>query len=522
MTMAEFDLTQNPLENAESLLQQARQTGRRQRRDDTKSMLFNLAGQLVGGIMQGRQVEKYNKFMNEQDTLTQRAVVRSAVDKAQKVAERGKAAASYAGGKEAYFHNELFQMYKAQLETRLGADGKPYSQTHIDRLAKQTASQTVQDYINAFDKQLLEAQNVISTTGGDRLAYAKALREASGVDLGVMGRGLRKLTSYFLDENDRNTDGAVYRSVTSDKIYQTSKDFQETFDKFYNTTGDSFVAANITEALAKTGDLPLASKSKKIVSLTTKNEFGETETESWLQIDGYDGQPESYISTSGSGERLSVASFFKRKSDGQKNGTRMSPKAARSVFAEATDALNESDLKALREQVNAKIPENASAEQRDAVTAVFGEQIYLGRKALEPTLGDKATRSQLTAIAANAQVLDRKAFDERPTLLAGNTRAHPFTTWQATIQYFNNDYDEVPVAIKTELETQMNYFFSDKNLASMSNQDLRDVQRFTENSGTLGYFGNVFDDEDIFRLYGRTGPTIQEKLNAEIARRTRS
>ena len=54
--MAEFDLTQNPLENAESLLQQARQTGRRQRRDDTKSMLFNLAGQLVGGIMQGRPV----------------------------------------------------------------------------------------------------------------------------------------------------------------------------------------------------------------------------------------------------------------------------------------------------------------------------------------------------------------------------------------------------------------------------------------------------------------------------------
>ena len=55
----------------------------------------------------------------------------------------------------------------------------------------------------------------------------------------------------------------------------------------------------------------------------------------------------------------------------------------------------------------------------------------------------------------------------------------------------------------------------------MSNQDLRDVKRFTKGSGTLG-FGNVFDDEDIFRLYGRTGPTIQEKLDAEIARRKRS
>ena len=108
--MAEFDLTQNPLENAESLLQQARQTSRRQRRDDTKNMLFNLAGQLVGGIMQGRQQEKYNNFMNRQDVLTERSLVRSAVDRAQRVAERGKAAASYEGGKEAYFRNELFQM----------------------------------------------------------------------------------------------------------------------------------------------------------------------------------------------------------------------------------------------------------------------------------------------------------------------------------------------------------------------------------------------------------------------------
>jgi hypothetical protein len=34
------DLTQNPLQNAESLLQQARQNRRRQEKDDTKGMLF--------------------------------------------------------------------------------------------------------------------------------------------------------------------------------------------------------------------------------------------------------------------------------------------------------------------------------------------------------------------------------------------------------------------------------------------------------------------------------------------------
>ena len=517
-----MDLTKNPLENAQSLLDDARANRRQQEKRSDRSLLLNLAGQVIGNVLQGRQVEKFNTFMNKKNVMDERAVVRSAVDKAQNVAERARTAASYEGGKDAYFRNELVQTYKASLDTRLAADGKPYSETHVQRLAEKMASESLPEYIKAFEAQLEQAQNVISTTGGDRLAYAKALREASGVDQGVMGRGLRKLTSYFLDEEDRNTDAAVYRSVTSDEIYRTSKEFKDSFDKFYSTTGDSFIAAKITEHLKETGDLPLAAKSKKIISLTTRNEFGETVTESWLQINGYDGNPESFISTDGNAERLSVSSWLKRKSDGQRNGTRMKPDAAMSVFAEATNALDSTGLGSLREAVTEKLPDNATAEQRDAVIAVFGEQIYLGRKALETTLGDKTTRSQLTGIAARAQVLDRKAFDQRPTLLAGNTRAHPFTTWQATIEHFGGDYEEVPVAIRTELETQMNYFFSESNLNAMSNQDLRDVKRFTKGSGTLGYFGNVFDDEDIFRLYGRTGPTILEKLNAEIARRKRS
>lgn len=516
-----MDLTKNPLENAQSLLEDAQANRRRQQKRSDRALLFNLAGQVIGNVLQGRQVEKFNTFMNKKNVMDERAIVRSAVDNAQNVAERARTAASYEGGKDAYFRNELVQTYKASLDTRLGAEGKPYSETHIQRLAEKMASESLPEYIKAFEAQLEQAQNVISTTGGDRLAYAKALREASGVDQGVMGRGLRKLTSYFLDEEDRNTDAAVYRSVTSDEMYRTSKEFKDSFDKFYSTTGDSFIAAKITEHLKETGDLPLAPKSKKIISLTTRNEFGETVTESWLQVNGYDGNPESFISTDGNAERISVSSWLKRKSDGQRNGTRMKPDAAMSVFAEATNALDSTGLGSLREAVTEKLPDNATAEQRDAVIAVFGEQIYLGRKALETTLGDKATRSQLTGIAARAQVLDRKAFDQRPTLLAGNTRAHPFTTWQATIEHFNGDYEEVPVAIRTELETQMNYFFSESNLNSMSNQDLRDVKRFTKGSGTLG-FGNVFDDEDIFRLYGRTGPTIQEKLDAEIARRKRS
>ena len=93
---------------------------------------------------------------------------------------------------------------------------------------------------------------------------------------------------------------------------------------------------------------------------------------------------------------------------------------------------------------------------------------------------------------------------------------------RTAVDWINNgDYDEIPAQIKEVIEADMNLFFDQGQLDSMSNQDLRDAQRFISNSGTFG-FGNVFDDEDMFRLYGRTGPTIKEKLDAEVARRNRS
>ena len=515
------DLTQNPLQNAESLLQQTRQNRRRQERDDTRGMLFNLAGQVIGNVLQGRQVEKYNTFMNKKDVLDRRAIVRSAVNNAQKTVERGRLASSYTGGKKSFFENELFETYKAHLDTRMKAVEPNYNTAQVDQLARNMAAESVDDYIKAFDTQLKAAQDVVSTTGNDELAYAKALREASGVDAGVMGRGLRKLTSFFLDEDDKNLDGALYRSVTSDRIYQTSKEFQDGFDKFYSMTGDSLMGLKLTEALEKTGDIGLAPKAKQIVSLTRRNEFGETETESWLEVMGYDGQPESYISTDG--DRISASAWAKRKNDGKRDGTRMSKTGARATFAEATDALDEKGLKALREQVNLKVPTNATSEQRNAVEIVFGEHIALGRENLEVTFGDTATRSQLVGISATAQVLDRKAFDERPTLLAGNNRAHPLVTWQATIEYFNDDYNAIPADMRERLEADVDLFFKQEKLDSMSNQDLRDALRFVDNAGfVFGKVGNVFDDEDIFRLYSPDiGPTMQAKLKAEVARRNR-
>ena len=122
--MAEFDLTQNPLENAQSLLQDAQANRRRQQKRSDRDLLLNLTGQVIGNVLQGRQQEKYNKFMNSEAVMAERAKVRSAVDKAQRLAERSKAASSYQGGKEAYFRDELIQLYKAQLDTNLSKDGE--------------------------------------------------------------------------------------------------------------------------------------------------------------------------------------------------------------------------------------------------------------------------------------------------------------------------------------------------------------------------------------------------------------
>ena len=227
-----MDLTQNPLENAQSLLDDARANRRNQRRRNDRDLLLNLAGQVVGGVLQGRQQEKFNNFMNNEGVLQEKAMVRSAFDKSQAIAERARTAASYTGGKRKFFYDELVQLYQAQLDTNLSKDGKYYDSASVKKLAEKMAGETVGQYITNFDTQLSAAQDVLNATDNDRLAYSKALREASGLDLGVIGRGMRKLTSYFLDEEDRNTDGALYRSVTSSRIYNESKEFQETFDKY--------------------------------------------------------------------------------------------------------------------------------------------------------------------------------------------------------------------------------------------------------------------------------------------------
>lgn len=497
------DLTQNPLQNAESLLQEARQNRRRQERDDTKSMLFNLAGQVIGNVLQGRQVEKYNAFMNRKDIMDERAIVRSAVDRAQRVAERGKAAASYAGGKEAYFRNELFEMYKAKLDSELGKDGKYYDQAHVSKIADQKASETVAEYINAFDQQLTAAQQVLLTTGGDRLAYAKALREASGVDQGVMGRGLRKLTSYFLDEEDRNTDGALYRSTTSSNIYKASKEFQETFDKFYTATGNSLVATNVAEVV----------KEREKIARQTMD---------------YEPYERKYIDQFGNARTMTVAKEIN--SQGKWTGVFVDPVTKKVISEETfnsttTQSLEQDSAARVMSMARQSAPEledelddftrsymsddsdfDSSTSLVNAAVGMAGTAIYASSQRVDSVFADTdISNSRSMAIAVRTRLLDMDAHDDRPTLL-NPSNENAFLTYHATIEEYGG-IDEVPQGIRNAIEENVNVYVNEV-LPAQSAGRVEEVLRYVEKN--RGVFSNL--DQQDYSVVDALDFQLKEKM----------
>ena len=479
------DLTQNPLKNAESLLQQSQQNRKRQERGDTKNLLFNLAGQVIGGVLQGRQQEKYNTFMNKKDVLNERSVVRSAVDRSQRVAERGKAAASYEGGKEAYFRDELFQLYKAKLDTELGKDGEYYDQTNVDKLADQAASKTLAQYIQNFDQQLAASQNVLSTTGGDRLAYAKALRDSSGVDLGVMGRGMRQLTSYFLNEEDRNTNNAVYRSTTSSEIYQSSKQFQETFDKFYTATGNSLVATNVAE-IVKSNAGKIAKQQMTYEPYEQKyiDQFGESKTITvakelnssgvwtgvFVDVDTKNSiSPETFNSTTTQSLKEDVA------------GRVMA--MARQSVPELEEELDDFT----RSYMSDDSDFDSNTSLVNAAVGMAGTALYSSSQRIDTVFADTdISNSRSMAIAVRTRLLDMEAHNDRPTLL-NPSNENAFLTYHATLEEYGG-IDDVPQGIRDAIEQNVSSYVNEV-LPAQSAGRLEEVMRYVEENNKV--FSNL-------------------------------
>ena len=477
-----MDLTKNPYETGKSLLDDAQANRRRQQKRNDKDLLFNLAGQVLGGVLQGRQQQKYNKFMNQESVLNERAVVRSAVDSAAKIAERARTAASYTGGKEAFFREELFQLYKAKLDTNLGKDGLNYNQADVDSLAKKMASESIGEYINAFDSQLEASQNVLNTTGGDRLAYAKSLREASGVDLGVMGRGMRKLTSYFLDEDDRNTDGAVYRSVTSSQIYKASQEFKETFDKYYTQTGSALVADKVTEWETD------PENKAKLRKLALKSEFKDFKLPNGTTVTAIVEQ-----SADGSPVRIrpvtDLTDFMSPETAQPFGGTGLRGDEATDYVAEMQGILDADTRKKLSDLL-----ENRQVSGDSELTKAFRGELASTMNQFETGLRNSysdtsvITDERIKSIAARAILIDVENNDNRFRLSKSNaiqrfTTDNPILTFMAATEEYDG-VENIPEEFRVQINQRMQDFLEKQLPAATSPARIEETIDFVNNAQT--------------------------------------
>ncbi len=515
------DLTQNPLENAQSLLQETRQNRRRQRRNDTTGMLFNLAGQVIGNVMQGKQEEKYNRFMNQESVLAERALVRSAVDKSSALAEKARAANAHAGGKSAYFLDDFTSQLTGYLNAQLGKDGKPYNQNDVDRMAKQLASENLETYINAFDTQLTAAQNVLSTTGADRLAYAKALRDASGVDVGVLGRTVRKATSFFLDPEDRDTGRALNKTTTASAIYNASENFKNTYDKYYNETGSSLVASIVTERLEKDKGQIREMRATPKMEAFNLDGMGDRDylvlrgipqpgEEQGRIVSIYDPKYEEYISLEGAmGNTLST-----------RRSKRIVKEEADDFLVQISQAdpqlssqMQEFALRGIDTSGNDK----ASQAVIDNAMRRAATDIHFYERGLRRDFGDmQITPEQLTRIATRAYIIDREINNGR-AVMHNVERNHggtnPLLTYLALKEETENDLSVLDPRLEAIAKNQISEYLTE-TLPNQSPYRAQEVYNIVNKNS--GLFGGQYNFNDLSFKRGDQRISVQDLVAEAI------
>jgi len=500
--MVDFSNISDPNKSVESvgasLLAQAQQNTRnrqRRRNPSTSDMLKNvgaqLAGYFVGEHFRHKMDNDLAEHLNSESELQRRALVKSSVDDANTVIDMNRAALKHAGGLKGYLQEQRTQSNLAYLQQHYA--GKPISSTAMQALAVNEAKEGLDEAVGAFNKRVALAQKLQSETAGDPLAYTKAVREASGADEGLLIRGVKRMFSHLRDTDNKDIDNAIYRSETTSRIYKASEEYRNAFDNLYLQTASAEAASNITSALKKTGELPLASFDPKPVSMTTIDEFGETRTETWMQMFTATGTTAGYVNSQG--RYISAETWKATKTDNNNQGSRLPQKRALQVFADASESVNKSVFGELRRVVDAKLPNDATSDQRNFQQAVIGEQLYLTNKSLNMLFGDTAGSNRTMDIAVRSQILDRNAFEGRPTLLAGNLKENALVTWRATIESFD-DYDDVPPTMRQAMEANITKMFT-QQIPNMSKARVRELYEFADT-------GNLFGSGTSYRLQDAT------------------
>ena len=509
------DLTQNPLQNAESLLQQARQDRRRTDRNNTTGMLFNLAGQVIGNVMQSKQEQKFKTFMNQEPILAERALVRSAVDKSSALAEKARAANAHAGGKSAYFLDDFTGQLTGYLNAQLGKDGKPYNQQDVNRMAKQLASENLEAYINAFDTQLTAAQNVLSTTGGDRLAYAEALRDASGIDVGVLGRTVRKATSFFLDPEDRDTGRALNRTTTASAIYNASESFRNTYDKYYNETGNSLVASIVTERLEKDkGQIREMRATPQFESLNLDGMgardylvlrgIPQPGEEKGAFINAFDPVYEEYISLEGAAGNSTATRRARmidkdRADDDLARISQAGPELSNQMMSLALRGIDTSG----NDKASQPVIDNA---MRRAAT-----DIHFYERGLRRDFGDmQITPEQLTRIATRAYIIDREINNGRSRMYNVERRhggTNPLLNYLALKAETEDDLSVLDPRLEDTLKEEIAEYL-EETLPNQSPYRAQEVYNIVHKNS--GFFSGEYSFNDLSFKRGKQTLSVQD------------
>ena len=538
--MAEFNISGGPSsdELGQSLLQDARAQSarrRRQERGSTKDAVANLllgvAGQYIGSTLTQNFNDKLNTFLNSENVLTERALARSAVDESKRLVERDQLAQNHEGGRRAFYQTFLETDIKARTEERLREIGRTnaglagtYNSREIAQFAKTKASDFLDDYIAGVDKQLAAAQNVMSTTGGERTAYFEALRNERGANDSFLGKMFRNVNSAFNDETDANTERALHRGTISSRIYETSEIFKNVYDQVRKESGSAFIAS----AIAKTLDENQKVIGKARVVPTYEKHTIDGIEESVVVLRDADDVITHYgrlVEMGGSiaTEWLSATEVV----GGQrafKNAKRLPNDQAEIEYARILDVVDEDQkedfIRTATKNLSGFGSQKASDKTRESMLLQGSSQVYYYKMGLARRgFGDFMSNEELTRVATAAYINTKNADTAKYGMFAGDSgfgNTNPLITYEAFMS-LPEGIDNLSEAATEQLRSDISrYLTAEEGLPGKTPQHIYNVKQYVLRYGTP-LKSLVFKDFDSSGMPTGKSKTIETLLDQALA-----
>lgn len=493
--MIDFEKNMSIDEFGSSLLSQAQQNARqrrkRDRRSDRNMILAALGGQLVGGLIRSNFDNDFEKFLNSSDELNRRAQIKAAVEQNNNILAQEKAAAQYKGGEKAWLLNEMYNRHRAELDFQYAGQA-PRDETTLNNIAMTEARNAFDTEYALWKKRVQSAKDFSSVAGTDMSAYTNAMKAnaAESRKLSTMIR--RRLSSFFKDENDPNADEALYKSATTEKIYQASELYRNNFDTSYRVAGNARAAQNIAQALKDRDDKVPLSKGK-FQSTSVFDPVLEKKIDMLVSFKP-DGSY-NYVIDPDSGDVMSWESY-----KGQSRSGRTATDRDGERLTDVFNVLDKETAKAVREIASQNLPSDPTESQRKMRFNVVGKGITGTQRAMDNAYGSTATAPRIASIAARSHVLDRKAFEKRATLISEQEPENPLITLKAAADEFGG-YDEIPPEFRDQIENRAKAYIDGLYMSiAQGSEDkptqerLREVRQFTKSIHDFGFLDVVSDD----------------------------